>query len=315
MADDKSVLFIGEDIFDPYGGAFKVSKNLSEKYPKQVYSTPISEAAITGIANGLTLGGMHPFLEIMFGDFITLSFDQIVNHASKFYYMYNKQVKCPVVIRTPMGGRRGYGPTHSQTLDKFLVGIDNVTTVALNTLTDPRKIYNTIYQKEKNPVIVIENKTDYGKKIKKKSLKNYIFEQTTSDYPIVRIRPAISKPTATFVTYGAMAEIVLESVESLFTELDLKTEVIVLTRLHPIDYEVILESVRKTRKLFVAEEGSAFAGIGSEIIASVTESLKGNLIAKRIAALPVPIPSVRSLEDQVLPTSLSIFQSIKEVLS
>jgi len=316
MADDKAVLFIGEDILDPYGGAFKVSKGISEKYPEQVYSTPISEASITGIANGLALAGMRPFLEIMFGDFVTLSFDQIVNHASKFYNMYNKQAKCPVVIRTPMGGRRGYGPTHSQTLDKFLVGIDNVTTVALNTLTDPRKIYSMIYQKEKHPVIVIENKTDYGKKIRKKNLKNYIFEQTIiNDYPIVRIRPLISEPTATFVTYGAMADIVLNSVEKLFTELDLKTEVIVLTKIHPIDYKVILESVKTTGKLFVAEEGSAFAGIGSEIIASVSEMLKGNLIAKRIASLPVPIPSVRSLEDQVLPTSDSILKSIKEALS
>ncbi|MCP4110847.1 MAG: pyruvate dehydrogenase [Desulfobacteraceae bacterium] len=315
MADDKSVVFMGEDILEPYGGAFKTAKTLSEKYPEQVFSTPISEAAITGIANGLALGGMKPFLEIMFGDFITLSFDQIVNHASKFYHMYNKQVTCPVVIRTPMGGRRGYGPTHSQTLDKFVSGIDNVKTVALNTLTDPRKIYEVIYRKEKHPVIVIENKTDYGKKITKKQIKNYKYEQTTGDYPVVKISPVISEPTATIVTYGAMTGIVLNCVDELFTELDLKTEVIVLTMIHPIEYEPIFESVRKTGKLFVAEEGSSFAGIGSEIISSVTEALKENIIARRIASLPVPIPSVRSLEDKVLPSSSSIFETVKQILS
>jgi 2-oxoisovalerate dehydrogenase E1 component len=99
---------------------------LSDKFPDNVITTPISEHSITGLVNGMALGGYRPYLEIMFGDFITLSMDQIINHASKFHHMYNKKVECPVVIRTPMGGGRGYGPTHSQTLDKFLAGIDNV---------------------------------------------------------------------------------------------------------------------------------------------------------------------------------------------
>ena len=88
MKEDKELLFIGEDVLDPYGGAFKVSKGLSSRFPDQVLSTPISEAGITGLANGLSLAGMKPFLEIMFGDFITLAFDQILNHASKFHHMY-----------------------------------------------------------------------------------------------------------------------------------------------------------------------------------------------------------------------------------
>lgn len=99
--------FIGEDVLSPYGGAFKVAQDLSLEYPNQVISTPISEAAITGLANGLALGGFRPLLEVMFGDFITLALDQIINHASKFFHMYNKSVNCPIVIRTPMGGRRG----------------------------------------------------------------------------------------------------------------------------------------------------------------------------------------------------------------
>ena len=110
MGRDKRVLFVGEDVLSPYGGAFKVSKGLSKKYPGQVISTPISEQAITGLSSGLALGGFKPYLEIMFGDFMTLTLDQIINHASKFFHMYNKKVNCPVVIRTPMGGGRGYGP-------------------------------------------------------------------------------------------------------------------------------------------------------------------------------------------------------------
>ena len=113
---DCNSLFIGEDVLSPYGGAFKASNNLSELFPNQVFSTPISEAAIVGIGNGLALAGMKPYVEIMFGDFITLCMDQIVNHSSKYFHMYNKKARCPIVVRTPMGGNRGYGPTHSQTL-------------------------------------------------------------------------------------------------------------------------------------------------------------------------------------------------------
>ena len=126
MEENSKVLFIGEDILDPYGGAFKVAKGLSTKFPDRVYPTPISEAAIMGIANGLSLRGFVPVVEIMFGDFIALAFDQILNHMSKFGSMYNGQVKPHLVVRTPMGGYRGYGPTHSQSLEKFLIGIPNI---------------------------------------------------------------------------------------------------------------------------------------------------------------------------------------------
>ena len=113
----ESVYLIGEDILDPYGGAFKVSSGLSTKHPKRVISTPISEAAITGLGIGLAIKGMRPIIEIMFGDFITLCADQIINGMSKFSWMYGEDISIPLVIRTPMGGRRGYGATHSQSLE------------------------------------------------------------------------------------------------------------------------------------------------------------------------------------------------------
>jgi 2-oxoisovalerate dehydrogenase E1 component len=313
MEKDKSIIFMGEDILSPYGGAFKAARGLSDKYPDRVLTTPISEGAITGTANGLALAGFKPFVEIMFGDFMTLTMDQIINHASKFHHMYYKQINCPVVIRTPMGGRRGYGPTHSQTLDKFLVGIDNVTTIALNSLIDPRIIYSAVL-KEKHPVVVIENKGDYSKKIAKTRIKNYTYQRTSGDYPVALIKPQSSSANATIVTYGGMAEVALEALQPLFFELELKPEIIVLSKIHPIDYREILESVSRTKKLYVMEEGSAFAGLGAEIIASVQEQSKEKIIARRIAALPVPIPSVRSLEDKVLPNVESIIRIISESL-
>jgi 2-oxoisovalerate dehydrogenase E1 component len=313
LAKDKNMIFIGEDVLSPYGGAFKVAKGLSDKYPDQVFATPISEQAITGIANGLALAGMKPYLEIMFGDFITLSMDQIINHASKFYHMYNKQVTCPVVIRTPMGGGRGYGPTHSQTLDKFLVGIDNVKVVALNNFISPYEIYIKIHTEE-HPVIVIENKCDYGRKIATNSIKNYLYEKSDDDYPLIRLRPIKSTPTATLVTYGGMADVVHNCLKEIFIKLDIKSEVFILTLIHPLDIKEIVKSVENTGRLYVIEEGSAFAGIGSEIIAAVKEQTDKTFLARRIASLPLPIPSAKGLESEVITNKKRILQTIEETI-
>lgn len=310
MADDRTV-FLGEDILSPYGGAFKVTKELSFLQPDRVFSTPISESAITGISNGLALNGFKPYAEIMFGDFMTLAFDQIVNHASKFHHMFNKKVSCPVVVRTPMGGRRGYGPTHSQTLDKFLVGIDNIKTIALHTLLDPAVIYNAVHE-EKHPVIVIENKTDYGKKILQHAAKNFVYESNADVFPVVRIRPAVSVPTLTIVAYGGMADMVAGMLEVIFTETDHKPELIIPSLISALPVDIIAGSVSRTNRLLVIEEGTGFAGIGSELIASVVEKTEYKIKTKRVTAYPVPIPSVKSLENIILPDKTRILQAIKE---
>jgi len=110
LENDERVVIIGEDIESPYGGAFKVTQGLSHRFPVGVRNTPISESLIVGLGNGLALAGMGPVCEIMFVDFITLAADQLINSASKFRFMYNDQVQVPLIVRTPMGGRRGYGP-------------------------------------------------------------------------------------------------------------------------------------------------------------------------------------------------------------
>ncbi len=309
IVNDDRTVFIGEDVLSPYGGAFKVARDLSDLRKDRVYSTPISEAALTGIANGLALNGFKPFAEIMFGDFVTLAFDQIVNHASKFHHMFNKQVNCPVVVRTPMGGRRGYGPTHSQTLDKFLVGIDNVKTIALNTFFDPSLVYEPIFN-EVHPVVVIENKSDYGKKILQGMSKHFIYERNNDTYPVVRIRPAVSSPDITIVAYGGMADITAACLEDLFRYTDLKPELIVPSQISSLPIDLITASAEASGRLVVIEEGSAYAGIGSELLAAVGETSTKKIKMKRIAALPVPIPSVKSLELLVLPEKQRIIQEI-----
>ncbi len=308
------VIFIGEDCLSPYGGAFKVAKDLSFMKPNQLYSTPISESAIMGISNGLALNGFKPFAEIMFGDFITLAFDQIVNHASKFHHMFNKQIDCPVVVRTPMGGRRGYGPTHSQTLDKFLIGIDHVKTVAINTFFNPAIIFESILQ-EKQPVIVLENKTDYGKKILTNPSKAFTYKRSNDAYPIVHIKPIVSEPDVTIVAYGGMADYVSAMLEELFKECDIKPEVIIPSLISEIPVEFIAKQLSSTKKLIVIEEGSSYSSYSSELIASLSEVMNESFKVKRIAGLPVPIPSVKSLEDQVLPSKDRIINEIKSTFN
>ena len=142
MEKNTDIMLIGEDINDPYGGAFKVTKNLQFNFPKQVISTPISEAAIAGVVIGLSIEGKAAIAEIMFSDFALLCLDQLINHASKFTLMYGKKLKIPAIIRSPLGGYRGYGPTHSQSLEKHFIGNDNLNVIALNLLITAKEIYS-----------------------------------------------------------------------------------------------------------------------------------------------------------------------------
>jgi 2-oxoisovalerate dehydrogenase E1 component len=311
-SDDRTIL-LGEDIESPYGGAFKVYRDLSDVYPGQVITTPISELGISGVANGLALAGMRPYVEFMFGDFVTLGFDQLVNHAAKFYHMYNKQISCPVVFRTPMGGGRGYGPTHSQTLDKHLLGIDNIRVVALNTFVDPRELYGRVHEEE-HPVVVIENKLDYGRRIGVDRKAGFKYLSSGETYPIVRISPNRSMPDVTIVTYGGIANVVNECIEELFMNNELKAEVFILSQIHPLDIKEIADSLYNTGYLFTVEEGSLAGGVGAEIVATLSETVATPFVAHRIGGLEVPVPSARGLENQVIPSSDRILKTIVSVV-
>ncbi len=134
-------IVIGEDIASPYGGAFKITRDLGENFPDRVLNTPISEAAIIGLGAGMAIGGLLPLVEIMFGDFLTLAFDQLQQHAAKFHSLSGGRLRVPLRIRTPMGGRRGYGPTYSQSLEKHFLGIPGLTVAALNYRVNPNAFY------------------------------------------------------------------------------------------------------------------------------------------------------------------------------
>ena len=185
MEDDARVYILGEDLLDPYGGAFKVTRGLSTKFPGQILTTPISEAAIVGVANGMALRGLRPVAEIMFGDFLTLSADQLVNHAAKFRWMYDDHVRVPMVVRVPMGGHRGYGPTHSQSLEKIFLGVPGLKVVAPNTLGDPgRLLESAIF--DDDPVLFVEHKLLYTRRLLesgKGELTDLEYQQSGTFYP------------------------------------------------------------------------------------------------------------------------------------
>ncbi len=290
---------VGEDVVDPYGGAFKVTKGLSTDFPQRVLSTPISESGITGLGIGLALMGSPTYVEIMFGDFMTHVFDQLISNASKFHHMYAFQANAPVRIRTPMGGKRGYGPTHSQSLEKHLVGIDNVAVVALTSLEDPNDVLDAICGL-KGPAVIVENKVDYGRFLWQGSKDHQTFKEGGS-FGSVIVSPIRHKPTVTVVAYGETAREIADQLEILFVESDQVVELVVPILLHPVDLRPIIKSAQRTRDLIVIEDGAVAFGIGAEIVAQFAEAVPG-MRCRRIGAEPVPIPSVLELEKKLLPS-------------
>jgi 2-oxoisovalerate dehydrogenase E1 component len=312
-------IMIGEDIQNlspftekPYGGAFKVTGNLSDLFPGRIRNTPISEAAIIGIGTGLAVEGFRPIVEIMFGDFLTLGLDQLLQHASKFKKMFNGRVNVPLVVRTPMGGKRGYGPTHSQSIEKFFLGIPDLTVVALNHRLHPEIIYDTIFETCNDPVLVIENKILYTRKLNENPIEGFLIEQSADIFPVVKISPQDVDAAITVVCYGGMLEDVEKAVQLAFDEADILCEIICPTCLHPLDISPIAESVNKTGRLLMVEEGPGFAALGAEIIASLAEH--GVQLKKTIRmSNNTIIPCSFIAENNLLPNPQTILQKIKEL--
>jgi pyruvate/2-oxoglutarate/acetoin dehydrogenase E1 component len=311
----EDVVLLGEDVLDPYGGAFKVTRGLSERFPERVLTTPVSEASLFGVAAGLALRGRRPILEIMFGDFVALGFDQIVNGISKFREMYDGQVTVPLVVRTPMGGRRGYGPTHSQSLEKLLLGVPNITVVAASECHDLRALLSAAVDDD-GPVFFVENKLLYGRPSRPPD-EGYVdeFRCVVSPGPFPALTFSgneLGPASATIATYGGMLPIVLEAAAELIVEQELFCEVVALGRLAPLDLDPVLESVSRTGMLVTAEEGGLTGGLGAELAARVQELAWSDLRApvRRVAAKDGIIPAAPSLEAAVLPGVEDVVEAV-----
>jgi pyruvate/2-oxoglutarate/acetoin dehydrogenase E1 component len=260
---------------------------------------------------------MRPILEIMFGDFLTLCADQLVNYVSKFRGMYDGTASCPMVLRTPMGGRRGYGPTHSQTLDRLLMGVPDLRLVAPSVLHDPGALLREAVADEA-PVLFIENKLMYTRPVRSADSEGYLgpwrARRTPGPYPTITLSLVdFSAPMVTLATYGGMAEIVMDAAEALLIEHEVACEVVVPSLLNPTRFQGLEDSLSRSRgRLVTVEEGVGVAGWGAEVICSCSERglLRG--AAGRVAAPCAVIPTALPLESGVLPDAARV---VREVLS
>jgi acetoin:2,6-dichlorophenolindophenol oxidoreductase subunit beta len=305
LSDDERVFVLGEDIADPYGGAFKVTRGLSSAFPERVRTTPISEGAIAGVAAGLALAGYRPIAEVMFGDFLALCFDQILNHIAKYEAMYDGSVSCPVVIRTPSGGGRGYGPTHSQSIEKHVLGIPHLRVVSGSLLHDPDDVLRELLAHD-YPAIHVEHKLLYpldmiepGELIGA-SVETIDGEQSL---PTVSVRWAPRTDcAATVVAYGYQAELARRVQARLALEEEIFVELLVPAQLAPLDFEAIAASAGVTGSLVTVEEGTAGWSWGTEVAATAGTRLFGELrrpVDVVVSAADV-IPSARERERDVV---------------
>lgn len=313
LSEDPHAYVVGMDILDPYGGAFKVEKGLSSAFPDRVIPTPVCETSLAGLCGGMALRGLHPVLQIMFGDFTTLAVEPLVNYICKYRAMYNDQVRCPVVIRTAMGGYRGYGPTHSQSLEKLLIGVPDLQVVAVSPFHDPESLLLTAVA-DPNPVLFVENKALYARALRLADAEGWTgacaVETEPGAYPVVRLSPSgFRKSDLALVTYGGLAEMAVDAAETLLVEHELAVEVLVFAQLAPLDPDCLAGALsRSGGRLLTLEEGTLPGGWGAEVIARCAE--QGWLrSAQRVAARNTPIPSARELESQVLPQPQEVVQA------
>ena len=292
MKNNEDLYLIGEDVLDPYGGAFKVTKEISDLYPSRVITTPVSEAAITGIACGMSMNGKKVILEIMFGDFLSLTFDQILNHISKFQWLFN-DVKMPLIIRTPMGGYRGYGATHSQSIEKHFCGIPNLNVISVDRYCDIEKIYNDSFKSNK-PTLIIENKILYSKE-----------QLTNEDLPF------FEKPDVICISYGGVLDLCVESSKELLIDEEINISVKNINKLNPFQSEQIRDLAKLTKKFLFVEEGCGDWGF-SEMCKSALTGIN-DIKTLCIKGPNHPLPSSKEWENELLPNKNKIKKAIIEL--
>lgn len=306
MERDPRVFCIGEDIAE-YGGAFKVTEGLLERFgPERVRNTPISENSIVGVATGAAVNGMRPVAEIMFMDFITLAMDQLVNHAAKYRYMYGPQARVPLVVRTPAGAGRGYGATHSQSLEGWFMGVPGLKVVAPSSASDAKGLLKSAIRDD-NPVLFVEHKLLYGKRGPVPE-----GEHLT---PIGEAAVLREGDDVSLISYSRMVTECLTAADALQEE-GIAAEVIDLRTLSPLDADTIAVSVEKTGKAVLVEEGVVFGGVcaevGFRIVEECFEYLEAPLV--RLGQPMAPIPCAASLERRMLPNAATIADAARQVL-
>lgn len=289
MEKHENLVLMGQDIAD-YGGVFKITEGLVDKYGKQrVRNTPICESAIVGIAMGLSLKGYISMVEMQFADFVSCAFNQIVNNLAKSHYRWGHASN--MVIRMPSGAGVGAGPYHSQSVEAWFTHVPGLKVVYPSNPVDAKGLLLSAFE-DPNPVLYFEHKALY---------RNISSEVPTSNYytEIGKAETVCSGTDLTIITYGAAVHWATQIADESLPEI----EVIDLRSLCPIDYTIIEQSVHKTNRVIVLQEANLFGGIAGEISAYISEHLFEQLDAPvmRVASLDTPIPFNKKLEGQYLP--------------
>lgn len=318
MKKDSRCIILGEDLADPYGGAFKVSQGLSTQFPERIFNTPISESAIIGLCTGLAVRGFLPVAEIMFGDFLALATDQILNSATKFGLMYRDNVHVPMVIRTPMGGGRGYGPTHSQSIEKMFMGIPGLKVISPAIMHPVGEILKHCIINEKQPVLFIENKQLYPKKISYSNESIQIeYLRNETGLPIAVLNNSVgSDPDVVILGYGGVSQNIITVMLKMLNE-EINVVSVIPSWINEVSWVNEIDGYRGNCKLFIiVEMGTKGFNWGSEISAKLYEIYQNRspVTIKRLSSKNEVIPAARDLEDDVLLNPEKIYDAILENL-
>jgi pyruvate/2-oxoglutarate/acetoin dehydrogenase E1 component len=262
----------------------------------------------------MALAGLRPVAEIMFADFATLAADQLINFAAKFYYMYAGKVTCPLTLRLVSGGGRGYGPTHSQSLERLFCGVPGLRVVALSQRHHPGRLLRQAVLADGGPKVFVENKLLYSLRPAGQppvDLEPVPVERRGGDYPPLYYRSrGPGTPAATVVTYGGMTGVAELAMRRLLVEDESSFDYVVLTQLWPLDVTEVAASVRRTRRLVVVEENVPDFSVGAAVIAAVAQQVPDGFACRAVGARPVPLPCVRHLEENVLPSAEAVASAL-----
>lgn len=308
MQRDERVFIMGEDIAG-YGGTYAVSKGLFEEFgEKRVRDTPLAEEVITGAAIGAALGGLRPILELMTINFSLLASDQIINNAAKFRYMFGGQPQIPLVIRMPGGGGAQRGAQHSQMLESLYAHIPGLKVVMPATPYDAKGMLKSAVR-DLNPVLFIEHELLYNVKGEVPG------EGVDYTVPLNRAEVRREGQHVTIITLSRMVHVTLQAAEDLSKE-GIQAEVIDLRSVRPIDIDLVLDSVKKTNRVVIAEEGWKYFGTGQGIAALIYEYAFDYMDApiQHVTSADVPMPYSKVLERAALPDNSDIVKAVKSIV-
>ncbi|MEO7970242.1 MAG: pyruvate dehydrogenase complex E1 component subunit beta [bacterium] len=306
MQRDKNVFLMGEEVA-AYQGAYKVTKGLLEKLgPKRVIDTPITELGFAGLGVGAAMAGLRPIVEFMTFNFSILATDQIINSAAKMLYMSGGQFNIPIVFRGPGGSAFQVSSQHSQALESWFAYFPGLKVVMPSTPADAKGLLKSSIR-DNDPVIFIEQERMYGNK------------GEVSDDPEFTIPLGVADvkregKDATIVARSLMVPVALKAAEALEKE-GISCEVIDPRTIRPLDITTIVDSVKKTNRVVIAEESHPFCGVAAEIASEIMERAFDYLDApvKRVSGVDVPMPYAKNLEDVAIPNVAQLVAAVKEV--